>query len=212
MHRCCAFLQRNFFTDILDLCTHGKDSRSVFSLLGNFCKLKEKPIGGSRHEKAIRLLGGLGGHSRSFGLAHRERRNVARDMVQEHRNILLTAAWVHRLGRERRCLRLLGRHQGYHERRVQCSPCACLCSAKRPNKQLQPEMSDFEASERSGAVYLDRESTNSDPIGTSNVGWFLQTDKVSPDEVCATVFARTSVCETKVFIRGQLVVREIATQ
>jgi hypothetical protein len=81
-----------------------------------------------------------------------------------------------------------------------------------PNKQLQPEMSDFEASERSGAVYLDGESTNSDPIGTSNVGWFLQTDKVSPDEVCATVFARTSTCETKVFIRGQLVVREIATQ
>jgi hypothetical protein len=81
-----------------------------------------------------------------------------------------------------------------------------------PNKQLQPEMSDFEASERSGAVYLDGEPTNSDPIGTSNVGWFLQTDNVSPDEVCATVFARTSACETKVFIRGQLVVREIATQ
>lgn len=81
-----------------------------------------------------------------------------------------------------------------------------------PNKKLQPEMSHFDASERSGAVYLDGKPTNADPIGTSNIGWFLQPDKTSPDEVCATVFARTSACETKVYIRGQLVVREVAKQ
>jgi hypothetical protein len=81
-----------------------------------------------------------------------------------------------------------------------------------PNKQLQPEMSHFDASERSGAVYLDGKPTNPNPIGTSNIGWFLQPNNASPDEVCATVFARTSACETKVFIRGQLVVREISKQ
>jgi hypothetical protein len=79
-----------------------------------------------------------------------------------------------------------------------------------PNKQLQPDSARFDASERSGAVYYDGKPPKPDPIGTSNIGWFLQPGKVSPSEVCATVFARTSACETKVDIRGQLTVREVA--
>jgi hypothetical protein len=78
-----------------------------------------------------------------------------------------------------------------------------------PNKQLQPGISHFDVEERSGAVYLDGTPASPDPIGTHNIGWFLQLDKASSDEVCATVFARTSACETKVDIRGQLVVRQI---
>ena len=46
-------------------------------------------------------------------------------------------------------------------------------------------------------------SPNQNPIGTSNIGWFLQPDKHTPDMVCATIYARTSACETKVDIRGK---------
>lgn len=77
-----------------------------------------------------------------------------------------------------------------------------------PNEKLQLETARFEASERSGAVYVDGNPTNDNPIGTSNIGWFLKPG-ASPTEVCATVFARTSACETKVEIRGQLFLRQV---
>jgi hypothetical protein len=79
-----------------------------------------------------------------------------------------------------------------------------------PNKRLQPDMSRLDIVERSSGVYLDGSPTNADPVGTHNIGWFLQPGKASSEEVCATVFARTSACETKVHIRGQLIVREVA--
>lgn len=80
-----------------------------------------------------------------------------------------------------------------------------------PKQTLMPETAKFEASERSGAVYIDGNtgtSPNPNPIGTSNIGWFLQPDKQAPDVVCATIYARTSACETKVDIRGKLAVQE----
>lgn len=77
------------------------------------------------------------------------------------------------------------------------------------DKQLQPEIVRFEVIERSGAVYLDGKPINTNPIGTNNIGWFMRSDRISRNEVCATVFARTSACETRVFLRGQLAVREV---
>ncbi|MBW0002730.1 MAG: hypothetical protein JO216_04535 [Hyphomicrobiales bacterium] len=80
-----------------------------------------------------------------------------------------------------------------------------------PTKKLSPATATFEVSDRSAGTYNDGNrgpAAVADPIGTSNIGWFLQPDKQSPDEVCATVYARTSACETKVFISGRLTVEQ----
>jgi hypothetical protein len=63
--------------------------------------------------------------------------------------------------------------------------------------------------ERSGRFYVDGNPTNDNPIGTSNIGWFVNPNTNSPTKICATMYARTSACETKVFIKGKLVAQEV---
>jgi hypothetical protein len=67
----------------------------------------------------------------------------------------------------------------------------------------------FVITERSGGVFIDGTPINADPIGTSNIGWFLKADKNSPTQICATAYARTSACETRVYLRGRLEAQEI---
>ncbi len=80
-----------------------------------------------------------------------------------------------------------------------------------PNATLVPGTAQFVISERSGGVFIDGKPINADPIGTSNIGWFPQPDQNSPSQICVTAYARTSACETKVYLRGQLQAQEIRT-
>lgn len=78
-------------------------------------------------------------------------------------------------------------------------------------RKLVVETAKFQTKERSAGVYLDGNGgipPNPDPVNTNNIGWFLEATRQSSDEICATVFARTSACETKVEIRGQLIARQ----
>lgn len=75
--------------------------------------------------------------------------------------------------------------------------------------KLIPGTAKLVIAERSGAVFIDGNPQNSNPVATSNIGWYLRPDKNSPDEICAFLYARTSACETKVYIRGQLTAQEI---
>lgn len=77
------------------------------------------------------------------------------------------------------------------------------------NMKLQSATAKFVPSERTGAVYVDGNPTNNNPVGTSNIGWFLNPEATDM-EVCATVYARTSACETQVDIRGRLQASEVA--
>jgi hypothetical protein len=77
------------------------------------------------------------------------------------------------------------------------------------NSSIIPGSARFSVAERAGRVYVDGNPANNNPIGTSNIGWFLSPDKNSPGKICATVYARTSACETKVFIKGKLVAQEV---
>jgi hypothetical protein len=77
-----------------------------------------------------------------------------------------------------------------------------------PDRTLIVGSASFEVIERSGGVFVDGSSTNSDPIGTSNVGWLLDKDNNGPEKICVAAYARTSACETKVYLRGKLVGEE----
>ena len=88
---------------------------------------------------------------------------------------------------------------------------ALTCIRPSGDKKLQVETARFDVTDRSGAIYLDGKPTNNDPIGMNNIGWFLAPGRDTPREICVTVFARTSACETEVHLRGQLAVRETAS-
>jgi hypothetical protein len=82
----------------------------------------------------------------------------------------------------------------------------------RPNTaggKLVPGSGKFKVGRRSGRVFVDGNPANNNPIGTSNIGWFINPDDNSPDKICATVYARTSACETRVSIEGKLTAQEI---
>lgn len=64
----------------------------------------------------------------------------------------------------------------------------------------------FEIHDQSGGALLDGGAPGNDPIGTHRIGWFITQN--STDKACAIVFARTSACETKVSITGQLTAKE----
>jgi hypothetical protein len=84
---------------------------------------------------------------------------------------------------------------------------ALACAVIDPKRTPIIASAHFEG-QRSGAVYIDgnqQAPKNPDPINTSNIGWFLTADN-PPHQICATVYARTSACETKVQITGQLIV------
>jgi predicted acylesterase/phospholipase RssA len=74
----------------------------------------------------------------------------------------------------------------------------------RADRKLLPGKARFEVTERSGRAFVDGNPANSDPVGTSNIGWYVDTTRNNPSEICAIVYARTSACETKVFLRGKL--------
>jgi hypothetical protein len=85
-------------------------------------------------------------------------------------------------------------------------------SPSRSDRKLLVGSAKFELTERSGGVFVDGNPTNSDPIGTSNVGWLIDGTRNSPSQICVIAFARTSACETKVFLRGKLRVNEISAK
>ena len=60
----------------------------------------------------------------------------------------------------------------------------------------------FRVIDRSAGVFIDGKPVNDNPIGTSNIGWLPPTE--AADKSCITVYARTSACETAVFIKGQI--------
>lgn len=73
-------------------------------------------------------------------------------------------------------------------------------------RSIIPSSVKFEISEQSGGALLDGGPPGNDPIGTHRIGWFIT--RSSNGEACATVFARTSACETKVSISGRLIAKE----
>jgi hypothetical protein len=85
-------------------------------------------------------------------------------------------------------------------------------SPSRSDRKLLVGSAKFELTERSGGAFVDGNPTNSDPIGTSNVGWLIDGTRNSPSQICVIAFARTSACETKVFLRGKLRVNEISAK
>ena len=85
------------------------------------------------------------------------------------------------------------------------STIACVVPTNNKGR-LVIESAKFDVGERSGAGFIDGKPINNDPIGTSNIGWFLV--ESSPDKICSKVYARTSACETKVYINGQLTAKE----
>jgi hypothetical protein len=77
-----------------------------------------------------------------------------------------------------------------------------------PSRTLVEGSVHFAVSSRSKGVFIDGTPVNKDPVGTSNIGWFIEPKNATADQVCATVYARTSACETTVFIEGNLVGKE----
>ena len=80
---------------------------------------------------------------------------------------------------------------------------ACI-TPSAPNRRLMVGGAKFVISARSGGVFIDGNPTTSDPIGTSNIGWFFDANNNNQNKICVIVYARTSACETKVFIKGEL--------
>ncbi len=80
---------------------------------------------------------------------------------------------------------------------------ACL-KPSRSGRKLVIGTAKFDVAERSAGVFIDGNPTNADPIGTSNIGWLIDKSRNGPEQICAVVYARTSACETKVFLKGQL--------
>jgi hypothetical protein len=87
---------------------------------------------------------------------------------------------------------------------------ACV-KPSRNGRRLVAGSERFDVSQRSEGVFIDGDPKSNDPIGTSNVGWFVPNGSKSEDKICATVYARTSACETKVFIGGTLRGREFVS-
>ncbi len=79
-----------------------------------------------------------------------------------------------------------------------------LCLHPAPHNKLVVNTVHFVAKERSAGIYIDGNTTITDPIGTSNIGWFVKPDRNTPNEICATVYARASACETEVRLSGRL--------
>jgi hypothetical protein len=80
---------------------------------------------------------------------------------------------------------------------------ACV-SPTQPSGQLIVGSAKFSVIIKSSGVFVDGNPTNSDPVGTSNIGWFIDTNRNNKKQICAIVYARTSACETKVFLQGKL--------
>jgi hypothetical protein len=78
-----------------------------------------------------------------------------------------------------------------------------------PVGRLVPGTAQFKTEQRSGGVFVDGAPINNNPIGTSNIGWFVNTSDNSPEKICVTLYARTSACENRVFIGGKLVAQEV---
>ena len=74
-----------------------------------------------------------------------------------------------------------------------------------PSRHLIPKAGLFHVTSKSSGVFIDGTpdpAQTQNPIGTSNIGWLHKTD--NPDAFCVTVYARTSACETRVFIQGSV--------
>jgi hypothetical protein len=65
----------------------------------------------------------------------------------------------------------------------------------------------FKVIDRSAGVFINGKPINDNPIGTSNIGWLPPSE--TAEKACITVYARTSACETPVFIKGQVEGQEI---
>jgi hypothetical protein len=84
---------------------------------------------------------------------------------------------------------------------------ACV-STSDSGKRLNPRLAKLHVIARAGRVYLNGGPVGNNPVGTHNIGWYLQPGKASSSEVCALVFARTSACIIKVYLRAELLVPE----
>lgn len=80
---------------------------------------------------------------------------------------------------------------------------ACI-KPSRSGRKVVVGTAKFNVAERSAGVFVDGNATNADPIGTSNIGWYIDKSRSGPAQICAIVYARTSACETKVYLRGSL--------
>jgi len=85
-------------------------------------------------------------------------------------------------------------------------------SPSRSDRKLVLERPRFEVGQMSGGVFVDGNPTNSNPIGTSNIGWFVDDKRNDPSQICAIIYARTSACETRVFLSGKLRGKEVSVK
>jgi hypothetical protein len=88
---------------------------------------------------------------------------------------------------------------------------ACINPSNK-DRALTRGAARFKTIDSAGAVFIDGNPTNPDPIGTSNIGWFIDDTQNTSEKICAIVYARTSACETRVFLRGRLLGKESARE
>jgi hypothetical protein len=77
-----------------------------------------------------------------------------------------------------------------------------------PNHRFIVGSTKFHITDRGGGVFVDGDPKSERPEDTSNIGWYIHKPDETPEKICAQVYARTSACETRVFIKGHLTAKE----